>query len=262
MSPVRKLPVMKLSEKVVAVGLGVFIKDLSALAIADLHLGYEEALEEQGIHIPAVQLRHIKKLLEEMIEEVLPEKIIILGDVKHEFGSALRQEWSETLDLLQFLKGKGLKVHVVRGNHDNFLIPILKRLNIPFHDPYYTEKEYLFIHGHKTMGIDILFSQDIKYIFEGHEHPAISLRDELGVKTRFKCFLKGNIEGKEIYVLPAFSPLMPGTEINLVEKDKLLSPLLKMIDIDHLEVFVVDVEAGIFYFGTLSNLKMLNLPSS
>ncbi len=255
----KKIPTMFLSNGIMAVGLGIFIEELSALVVADLHIGYEQALEEQGVHIPAIQLKYIKKLLKEMIEKVNPDKIIILGDVKHEFGSALRQEWNETLDLLNFLRDLDLEIHVVRGNHDNFLIPILKRMNVPFHDPYYLEKNYLFTHGHKPLGIDILYSEKIKYIFEGHEHPAISIRDELGVKNKFKCFLKGRIHGKEFFVLPSLSPLMPGTEINLLEKEKFMSYILKITDIDSIEVFVVDPEVGIFYFGELGFLRQMSL---
>jgi len=258
----KKIPTMTLSKGIIAVGLGIYIKKLSALVIADLHIGYEEALEEQGIHIPAIQLNYIKSLLDGMIREVNPNKVIILGDVKHEFGSALRQEWNETLDLLNFLINKKLEVHVVRGNHDNFLIPILRRLNVPFHDPYYIEKSFLFVHGHKPIGLDILYSDKIKYIFEGHEHPAISIRDELGIKSKFKCFLKGKIDDKEFFVLPALSPLMPGTEINILEEGRYMSYLLKISDADSLEVFVTEPEIGIFYFGELGRLRKLNLFSS
>ncbi len=258
MSKMNRIFRMQLDKKVELVALGLYLRDLGALAISDLHIGYEEALAAQGIHIPVSQYPKMKKLIDRMIETVQPEKIIIVGDVKHEFGSALRQEWVETLDLLDFLKERVGEVIVVRGNHDNFLIPILRKKEVPLYDPSYLLENVLFFHGHKNVEMD-LYSRDVDVIIMGHEHPAIALRDEIGVKMKFKCFLEGVFEGRKFYVLPVFSPLMTGTEVNLIDKEQLLSPFLKMVDLDEAEVYVTDLEAGIYYFGTLNLLRNYGL---
>jgi len=254
MSVDRKIYRMKLDKRVELIGLGLYLRDLGILAISDLHIGYEEALAAQGIHIPVSQYPKMKNLIDRMIDAVQPEKVVIVGDVKHEFGTALRQEWVETLDLLDFLKEKAGEVIVVRGNHDNFLIPILRKKEVPLYDPVYKVGDVLFFHGHKDVEME-LYSRDVKIIIMGHEHPAVSLRDELGVKVKFKCFLEGRFEDKKFYVLPVFSPLMSGTEMNIADRESLLSPFLKIVDLNNAEVYITDLEAGIYYFGPLYLLK-------
>ncbi len=248
----------ELAPEVEAVGLGVYLRKHGALLIADLHIGYEQALSEQGIYIPSVQYGSMKRLLEAMLDETGAEKVVIVGDLKHEFGSALRQEWSETLDLLRFLKERGVEVEVVRGNHDNFLIPILKREGVPLHDPVLVMEDVALVHGHKPLPIEV-YSGDLSYVIMGHEHPAIVLRDELGVKMKFKCFLLGSYEGLNLLVLPAFSPLMPGTEVNVYDKSRFLSPILQDANIDAFRVFVTDLDAGIYDMGTVAATKALSL---
>jgi len=60
----------------------------------------------------------ILKHLNEILKKVKPEKIIINGDLKHEFGNISEQEWREVLKLLAFIGGKCNEVIIVKGNHD------------------------------------------------------------------------------------------------------------------------------------------------
>ena len=145
---------------------GLFIKRLKTLVIADLHIGYEAALEKQGIMMPKSQYSKIKKMVEEMVEEKKPQRLIINGDLKHEFGEATRQEWKETLDFLDFVQSKGMELVIVRGNHDNFLIPILKKRNIELEDPHYLLNEFLFFHGHRNVDLKVLSDNRIYYKFK------------------------------------------------------------------------------------------------
>jgi putative SbcD/Mre11-related phosphoesterase len=250
-----EVPRLRLCKGLEIVGYGLYIGDLDALVVADTHIGYEEALAEQGVFIPPIQVSEMRKTLAAMVEDAGASRLILLGDVKHEFGDVTRQEWRETTMLLDFLrKDLRLRVEVVRGNHDNYLIPILKRLEIPFHDPCLLEGGYLFFHGHKPLPVEG-FREDVEYVLMGHEHPALALRDKLGVKIKLKALLEGTFLGKKVYVLPAFSPLMPGTEVNI--ERRLLSPLLRGVDLDVFRAYGVDVEAGIFDFGEIKYLKLL-----
>jgi len=250
-----EVPRLRIRRGFEIIGYGLYLEEKDTLIISDTHIGYEEALAEQGIFIPPIQTSEMKNYIAEMIRESHASRLIILGDVKHEFGDVTRQEWRETTMLLEHLKNElGLKVEVVRGNHDNYLIPILKKLEIPFHDPCLIEGEYLFFHGHKPLPVEA-FREDVKYIFMGHEHPALALRDRLGVKIKLKALLEGEFLGKKVYVLPAFSPLMPGTEVN-IERD-LLSPLLREADINMFKAYGIDMEAGIFDFGEIKYLRLV-----
>lgn len=227
--------------------LGIFLRKFKALVIADLHIGYEAALEKQGIQIPKSQYPKIKKTVEEMLEICDPSIVIINGDVKHEFGEVTRQEWKEVLDFLDFLLSKKLKVVVIRGNHDNFLIPVLKRKGIELKDPYFQLGGFFFAHGHKDFDLRIL-KKEIKTVIIAHEHPAIVFRDELGIKRKFKCFLKGKLYEKKLIVLPALSPLMEGSEINLTSKKDLLSPILKVCDLNSFYALVVELSTKVYKF--------------
>ena len=246
-------PRLRVDEEVEVVGLGIYASSLDALLVADLHLGYEEALASQGVFLPPAQYSEIRDLLFSMVDEVGARRLIILGDVKHEFGDVTRMEWRETISLIESLQELGLRVEVVRGNHDNYLVAVLRRLGVPFHDPYLIEQGWLLMHGHLPPPVE-LFSDAVRRIAMGHEHPAILLRDELGARVKLKALLSGEYAGKRLYVLPALSPLMPGTEVN-VER-ALLSPILKEASLDGFHVYAVDVEAGIFDFGELRYLKL------
>jgi len=100
-------------------------KGENILVIGDLHLGYEESLNRGGVFIS-------RKMFEEMIGELERifsksgkiDKIVLLGDVKHNFSGVLRQEWDEVSGLLEYLEGKlkdGGEIIIIRGNHDNYL---------------------------------------------------------------------------------------------------------------------------------------------
>lgn len=234
------------------VGLGIYIEKISSLVISDLHLGYEEVLEKQGISLPQSQYPKMRKEIERMVKETNPKKLIVNGDIKHEFSGAQRQEWSEVSDLASYLKDAKTEMIAIRGNHDNYLIPILKKNGVELRDNY-SEKGYYFAHGHGEI------STDAGTIIIGNDHPSISFRDELGVKLKFKCLLDGEANGKRIIVLPAFSPLMPGSDINQMSKNDFLSPTLKSAPIGGFTVYVIEQGVGVYKFGKLAQIREMGL---
>lgn len=191
---------------------GVFLKKEEILIAADVHIGYEKALLNSGITLPVSVFPSIRKKFSEMIKSTKPKKIILAGDVKHEFTKPLAQQIKQTAELLEFLKEQCEELIIVKGNHDNFLINITEKMNIKLLDSYETE-EYEIIHGHKT-------TESGKKIIMGHEHPAIELRDDAGGIHKYKCHLLG----ERMIVLPSVNPLTYG--FNVLGKEKPLSPLL------------------------------------
>jgi hypothetical protein len=231
----------------------IWIKEIDSLVIADLHLGYEGIMAEEGIFIPKVQFEEELEMLEQIIEKVKASRIIIDGDVKHEFSETSYHEFIEVRDLFLFLKGRFKEVIVIKGNHDNFIIRVTKRYGVKLYD-HLLLKGFLFLHGHK---IPKNYSR-IKagYLIIGHEHPAIALFDEIGVKEKIDCFLYGDLkDGKMLIVLPAFSTLMLGSEVNLIPKEELLSPILReLARIEKLKVIGITRELGCLRFPELSKL--------
>ena len=199
------------------------------LVIGDLHIGYDEQSNEESI-LPGMQLQDIIKKLDEIflfLEEHNKKikKIIQLGDLKHDFGKITKTEWRETLILLNyFIKKVGnTNVFILRGNLDTFLKPIVARLNIKLKDIFVTKKkgrQLLFAHG------DVINNKRGNYlknsfkrfdksniIFLGHLHPAITLSNRYK-KEKYKCFLHGLWNKKEVYILPSFSSFSLGYDLN------------------------------------------------
>ena len=236
---------MELNLKIV--DLGLLIKQEKILVFADFHIGYEEALNRQGILVPRFQFKDVIKRLGKIFSELKKikiDKIIINGDIKHEFGKISEQEWRETLKLLDFLAKFCDDIILVKGNHDTIIGPIAKKKKISVVD-YYFAGDVLITHGHKISNKNIL--KKAKTILIGHEHPAISLREDVRIE-KFKCFLKGKYKRKNLIVMPSFCLATEGTD---VLSEKLLSPFLDQ-DISNFEVFVVADK--IYDFGKIKNL--------
>ncbi|MBI2666191.1 metallophosphoesterase [Candidatus Woesearchaeota archaeon] len=279
---------MEISKDIEIVSTALWFKKEETIIINDLHLGYEEALQHKGVLVPKFQLQEILSLLEKILEKTNAKKIIINGDLKHEFGKVLRQEWKEVLQFFDFLQKKGKEIIIIQGNHDPAIAPLAGKRGIIIVKEILLN-DTLIIHG------DELVKTDAKRIIIGHEHPAITLRE--GSKwEKYKCFLKGkwyqknSFSGtsgkgklfqkkeKELIAVPSFNPLLEGTD---VLKEKLLSPFLNdtkrqksrtgflplvsfeghnksdqklfpSSDIRDFEVFVVGKEEGL-YFGKVKN---------
>jgi putative SbcD/Mre11-related phosphoesterase len=234
----------------------IYIKELDLLVISDLQLGEELYLAEKGIFVPQIQLKEIKKELNSVFKKIQAERILINGDVKHEFGEASRQEWREVIELVEFLRKKAKEIIVVRGNHDNYLLNIASKINLKVFDPFYLEKGYLFTHGHKK----ISYPKDFHTLIIGHEEPAIILKEGFD-RIKLPALLYGKMKnGKRIICLPAFSYLSSGTEVNVVDKEYLLSPILREdVEIDELEVIGIDKEVGALKFGKIRDIKITSI---
>jgi len=210
-----------------------------AIAISDLHLGYEGALAEQGVAVPRIQRRIILERLGRILDRYKPAKLVVCGDFKHEFSKALVDEWVEVKQVLRFLKDKTEPI-LVRGNHDNYLLNILNDLGMRLVDRY-DLGGFTFVHGHEEVST-------LGTIVMGHEHPAVKLRDELGATLSVPAF----IAGEGLIVLPAFSPLALGVD---VASYPYLSPILNRMDLEDARVVGLDEKEGLLDFRTVADLK-------
>jgi uncharacterized protein len=229
------------------IGKSVYFPQEKILTIADLHIGYEELLNKQGIFVPRVQFKEIMQDLEDIFKKIDSKlkKIVIVGDLKHEFGEISAQEWREVKEVLNYLKGKCEKVVLVRGNHDTILGPIAERKEIEVLD-YFIHNGICFLHGNKLFP-DCL-DKKIKMIVIGHRHPAIVLADKYK-KEKYKCFLVGKWKNKRVIVLPSFFPFVEGRDFVNVGKNTMLIPEKELKEF---EVYVVGDE--VYCFGKLKEL--------
>lgn len=232
----------KLADGVYAVDLCTYVPDIKTIILSDLHLGYEEHLGKQGVLVPRTQFKQIIARLDWITEHVVVDHVILNGDVKHEFGTISKQEWREVLRLIEYFEKKNIDILLVKGNHDTILGPIARKKKLK-EVVEFRHKDILVTHG------DYVPKKLEKIIIMGHEHPAISLREE-SKQEKFKCFIKGKFKRSILIVQPSMNPLTKGTDIT---KEELLSPFLT--DLSKFDVFIVNDEThDVLPFGKLKNL--------
>lgn len=249
----------KIGENIEIYDISLKIKD--HIVISDLHLGYEYALNRGGFMIPKFQFKKITDRLIEIMEQTKAKKIVINGDLKHDFGRINRQESKEVKELIEFLDAYLNDIIVIKGNHDNFTEYILNDYGIDLLDSYSLD-DNLILHGHKLIKDFENIEED--NIIIGHEHPCIGIRN--GERTeKIKCFLKGNLntgnfkkniegENKNLIVLPSFNFISEGSDIL---QEKQLSSYLKKSNINEFEIFAVE-DFEVFTFGTYKDLIEIN----
>jgi uncharacterized protein len=196
------------------------VVDDEILVIGDVHIGYEEYALGENL-FSRTQFKEIIEKLDIIFDylekvQIKIKQIVILGDLKHEFGKISDSEWRETLKFLDYLLKKTQNIKLIRGNHDNILGPIAGKKGVEILDYYkvrINSREVCFLHGDKVYGNCL--KSDVLII--GHLHPAITFYDRYK-KEKFKCFLKGkwkrDKKEKEVYILPSFIPLVWGYDIN------------------------------------------------
>jgi len=199
--------------------------------------------------IPRLHLKEIISALDSVFEDEKIKSgglklIVLLGDVKHEFGTISRQEWKDTLALIDYLTARA-KLVILKGNHDTILGPIADKKNVEVRK-HLLLGDFLFCHGDKLLDEKSSEFHKAKTIVIGHEHPAISIRDGVRVE-RYKCFLLGKYGKKALIVLPSFNFITEGTD---VLQQKLLSPFIK--DVSGFRAFIVADKA--YDFGKIKSL--------
>ena len=231
----------------------LYIKDIDALVIADLHLGFEMIkTEQEGVAIPKVQVKQLLEMMQKILRMQKASTIIINGDVKHEFSEGSHHEYKEVSDFLEFFSRNFKKVFLIKGNHDNFLIRATRRFeNVELRDDFKIG-EFYFAHGHKPLDLKRISA---KNVIIAHEHPALALYDELRIKEKVKCLLHGKIAGKFVIILPAVSIFAPGTDVNTVARKEFLTPLLQKYGVDDLEAVGIVEGEECLEFPKISKLR-------
>ena len=231
------------------------ISNERALVISDMHLGIEHELAGRGISLPS-QLSKVKARITELLKKQRVDRLIILGDVKHNVPVTTWHEWRELPELFEGLV-KLAKVDIVRGNHDGNLEGMVPR-EVTIHDPHGMtmgkQKRVGLMHGHTWPTPELL---DTELIITGHNHPAIEFRDELGGRTIEPIWLRAKLDPKkfpkklipfmkknlpELLVIPAFSELVGGAAVNRGIPRELIGPMFKAgaVKIEEAEAYLLD----------------------
>ncbi len=207
-----------------------FISDLKAIVIADLHIGYERELREKGIIVPS-QTEDMRKRLSSLVRKYNAEKIIIVGDLKHEITGFAPE-------LYRFFDDIDAEIILAKGNHDGKIEDMVDFKVYPSEG--FRLGNYGFFHGHSWPDTGVMKAP---YIFMGHLHPEIELQDSLLHRHRYPCHLVGELSSKgeekygnspKIFVIAAFNKLVGASIV------KPIGPLLKNGMIEKFEVYLLN----------------------
>ena len=229
------------NEEFVFIDKSLFFPKQGILVIGDLHLGYEEMLQKEGVHISLGQLKELRNNLDKIVKIIQKDnyklnEIIFLGDITHAFA----YEWSEKNYYKELIKlaTKYIpenKIVLIKGNHDTIDYTYKNTLK----DCYISsDKKIAFLRGHKDF--KKIYNKNVKTIVLGHLHPSVVLKDKQNIrKEKFKCFLVGKFKGKRIIIIPSFLSSNEGSTINL--------------DINNYEEYYED------YFSIIPKKDLMNL---
>lgn len=193
------------------------------LIIGDLHIGYEEAINKKGVLLPRQQLKDIIRRLDRIFKilsdrKVSVAKVIINGDLKHEFGVISDQEWRDTLKTIDYLKKKSgdAEIILIRGNHDTILGPIAGKRGITISENYCFESIYI-CHGNNMPKSEDKDFRSAKNIVIGHIHPSVTVSDGAR-KEKYKAFVVSDWKKKKLIMMPSFCTITYGFDIIGEEK--------------------------------------------
>jgi putative SbcD/Mre11-related phosphoesterase len=258
--------------------------------IADLHIGWEMALSERGIYVPS-QMPKLLRKLSDLVSTYKPEKLLILGDVKHTVATAEMGEWHDIPDFFSELKKQIQEILIIRGNHDGNLEPLLLENIQILPATGITLDEVGFFHGHRWPSPSLLKSRTLVM---GHVHPVVVLRDPAGFRITKQVWVKANCDKtrlaeillrkhkikikknlaetllahykikpktSQLFIMPSFNDFLGGRPLNertlgKVESERIVGPILRSeaVDMENAETYLLD---GTF-LGTLNKLRILS----
>lgn len=221
-----------------------FFPDEGVLAVADLHVGYEAAARQAGAGVPRHELDVLVPLLDALMDTHRPDVVVLNGDVKHAFTRRVLEEAEAVRAVWRRLADRA-RVVVVEGNHDALLGKMLKDADVV---RAHRAGNVVFAHGHTAEGVERR-AGDLLVV--GHEHPALALRDEVGVTVRAPAFLTRIESGGEL-VLPAISPWAAGYDV--LRRGGFMSPLLADRDRGEFRALVANGDE-VLDFGEVKRLR-------
>ena len=227
-----------------------------AVVIGDVHIGLEQALARDGLRVPD-QTPHLRARVEALLHHHRGTRLVVVGDLKETIGHTTN---ADARKLRAFMRGLGVPVDLVPGNHDADLgwlgveqVTLHPATGIKLGDVALT-------HGH-TWPDDAIM--DAKLLVTSHHHPMLGLRDELGKLHKEPCWVKGPFrkaararwpqlpKGAHFIIMPAFNELLSGHPITAprreASKGEGMGPLLgnQLLDLDKAKVWTLDgIEVG------------------
>jgi len=222
----------------------LLLKEKKLLVVADLHIGIESELQENGLHVPS-QTNLMEQRLISLSTEYEIRDIIILGDIKHMIPTITNQERNDVRQFLSAIQSCAT-LHLIPGNHDGNLDRLVGP-DVQLHPSTgFVFDGVGFAHGHRWAADEVMQCEQVVI---GHSHPLVMLTDRLGYRTFEQCWMRcpllpDKLKEKyptscttQVLIMPAFNPLCGGIAVN---QEALLGPIGSLIDIDDAEVYLLD----------------------
>jgi hypothetical protein len=242
------------------------INEEISLVLADIHLGIEYDLYYSGINIPSQIARRMERA-KKYIEEVRPDRIILLGDIKHNVPRTSFQEEKEVPYFLDEISKYAI-IDIIPGNHDGGIERLVpKNPGINVHDSKGVSIDGVsYFHGHTWPAPGLL--KNLYWVIS-HNHPTIKLTDSIGHTTTCQTWIRARLDrdkvasnykqeefewaDPELIILPSFNELCGGIAFNESTNEELLGPLFssRAVHLEESEVYLLD---GTF-MGTIENLR-------
>jgi DNA ligase-associated metallophosphoesterase len=170
----------------------LFFPDLSALVVADLHLGKALHYSAAGRFLPPYESEATLKKLDAEAQATGADTIVLLGDAFHSARLSAQPDFLPRM--VEAMSLRAAPVFVL-GNHDRALAQALEKLSCAPHEEWRVEAIRLRHEPDALSGAQIL----------GHLHPCVRVATRAG-KQRRACF----VVGAETIVMPAFGALAGG----------------------------------------------------
>jgi len=208
-------------------GRAVYLPATGTLVAADLHIGRDEA---SGVEFPLGERADLDERLAALVARYDPAEVVLAGDILHSFAGGSRRADRGLRNLLDGVRDAGATPVMVAGNHDGGLREVWDGA---VHDAYRLADGTVVCHGHEPPE-----ASGDRYVV-GHDHPAIAIEGD-----RRPCFLwaPDSYRGGDLLMLPAFTRLAAGVEVNGMGTDDFRSPLVT--DADALRPIVRDPDGG------------------
>ena len=207
------------------------------LVFADMHIGYESEMKKLGANVPEVERNMIREI-ERIYSSVEPDRVFIVGDIKHNIPYASFKEERNIYRIIDMMS-ESSEVYIIKGNHDGGIEEIL---DMQVYENLLFGKIY-FSHGHRYPDNKII---NAKMLICAHVHPVVVLKEKTGAYLRYRVWVEGKVSkeflrryGKEreikAMILPAFNRALPGADIVKEEMTGVLKNIITDMEVTLLD---------------------------
>ncbi len=191
----------------------IFWEEEKALILSDLHFGKSGHFRKSGIGIPQNIFKEDLQRLFALVQFFKPTQLLFVGDLFHSHANK---------EMNLFLKWRndipGLKMLLIKGNHDILSKKFYKEANIEIVNQKLSIQNFCFTHDIEEK-CDEKNSPEIDFTFSGHIHPGVRLSDGVKQEIYLPCFYFT----KDFAVLPAFSRFTGLAKIKPKKNDKVFA---------------------------------------